>query len=227
MRKNPIVSHIQSFVRRQGRMTAAQAHALQTYQDDYMLDASKSWDLSDIFPGVEKFVLEIGFGNSESLIQQAIDEPDKGFVGIEVHSPGLGHCMQLCHQHDLCNLRVCQADAFLVLQQCIADASLDRIQIYFPDPWPKNRHHKRRLIQSVFVDTLASKCRSGALVHMATDWQPYAEHALSVFAEHSGLENLSLTQDYVAKPSYRPETKFERRGYALGHRSHDLLFKRL
>ena len=227
MSKNPILSHIRSFVRRQGRLTLAQAHALSAYHDDFMLEAEGLWSFDKTFPDSQAVVLEIGFGNGETLVEQAMASPLTGFIGIEVHSPGVGHCMHMSHEKSLTNLRLCQADAFLVLRDCVPSNSLARIQIYFPDPWHKNRHHKRRLIQSPFVDLLVDKLSAAGSIHMATDWEPYAAHALRVFSEHKALCNQSISKGYVAKPDFRPVTKFEKRGHRLGHQSYDLLFQKV
>ena len=170
--------------------------------------------------------LEIGFGNGESLVALAAAHPERDFLGIEVHRPGVGHLMLRAEELGLGNLRVICRDAVEVLQHCVPEASLDEVLLYFPDPWPKKRHHKRRIVQPDFVALVASRLRPGGVLRMATDWQPYAEHMLEVAGQCAALRNESPQGDYVPRPDSRPVTRFERRGQRLGHGVWDLAFRR-
>jgi tRNA (guanine-N7-)-methyltransferase len=172
-------------------------------------------------------VLEIGFGMGDSLLEMAKNEPDKDFIGIEVHPPGVGKLINEAGKAGIKNLRVYMADAMDVLEDCIADGAIDRLQLYFPDPWHKARHNKRRLIQAPFVTKLASKLKVGGYLHAATDWQNYAEQILEILSAESKLKNTSVhANGYADKPSYRPLTKFENRGIKLGHGVWDVVFKK-
>ncbi|AWL10813.1 tRNA (guanine(46)-N(7))-methyltransferase [Saliniradius amylolyticus] len=219
---------IRSFVTREGRLTKGQAKALETYWPTMGLEYAQGMqDLTQAFDQEGPVVLEIGFGMGHSLVQMAADAPDTNFIGIEVHRPGVGACLMEAERQDVSNLRIYQHDAVEVLENCIPDASLSRVQIYFPDPWHKKRHHKRRIVQPAFVQTLRKKLKVGGHLHLATDWENYAEHMLEVMQDAEGYQNLSDSSDYVPKPDYRPETKFERRGQRLGHGVWDLLFERV
>ncbi len=171
-------------------------------------------------------MLEIGFGMGDSLVEMAGTEEDKNFVGIEVHPPGVGCLINNAGKQDLQNIKVYMADANDVLEDCIADASIDRFQLFFPDPWHKKRHHKRRIVQPAFLDSLLPKLKSGGVVHMATDWEPYAEHMMEVMSAAEGYENAAGADNYSPQPEHRPDTKFQRRGEKLGHGVWDLIFKR-
>ena len=171
-------------------------------------------------------VLEIGFGNGHSLAQMAIDFPENDYLGIEVHRPGVGSLLLLLQENRLRNVRVMCDDAVDILQNCIEDRSLDRVQIFFPDPWHKKRHHKRRIIQKDFIMLVAHKLKPGGVLHMATDWENYAHHMTEVMKLVAEFENTSTTGDYVDRPDYRPLTKFELRGHRLGHPVWDLIFRR-
>lgn len=213
---------IRSFVMRPGRMTEGQKKA---YSARWPLQglslADGLLDYSKVFSNEKPVVLEIGFGMGASLAEMAAADSDKNFIGVEVHKPGVGKLLQLCGEKSLDNIRVFEDDAVEVLAQCIPDASLGRIQIYFPDPWHKKKHHKRRLIQPGFVEQLANKLQPGGVLHLATDWQNYAEQMLEVLTD-SSLQNLH--DGYAPRPDYRPKTKFEARGERLGHGTWDLLF---
>lgn len=216
---------IRSYVVRAGRMTDSQKRGLDQDWPAYRLrlaDGPVDWDA--VFGRRGAVVLEIGFGMGDSLLAMANAAPDTDFVGIEVHPPGAGRLAHCAAQLGLGNLRIYLADATDVLDECIPDASLSRIQIYFPDPWPKKKHHKRRLVQPALVRRLGAKLAPGGLLHLATDWEPYAEHMLEVLGAEPGLENLGTP--WVERPTFRPLTKFERRGERLGHRVRDLLFRR-
>jgi tRNA (guanine-N7-)-methyltransferase len=216
---------IRSYVVRAGRMTDAQRRGLDEDWPNYRLrlaDGRVNWP--EVFGRHSPVVLEIGFGMGDSLLAMAEADPDTDFVGVEVHPPGAGRLAHGAAQRELKNLRIYLADAEDVLDECIPDGSLARIQIYFPDPWPKKKHHKRRLVQPSLVRRLRAKLASGGLLHLATDWEPYAEHMLEVLSADTGLVNLGTP--YVERPAFRPATKFERRGERLGHRVLDLLFRR-
>jgi tRNA (guanine-N7-)-methyltransferase len=222
------VRKIQSFVKREGRLTAGQAKALETHWPDMGLEHQAGrQDFSQVFSRSAPVVMEIGFGMGKSLVEMASNEPDKDFIGIEVHTPGVGACLADAAQSDLSNLRVYAHDAVEVLADCVADASLSRMQLFFPDPWHKTRHHKRRIVQAEFVQQLRTKLAIGGVFHMATDWQNYAEHMLEVMSQAPGYLNLSATKDYVPRPEQRPLTKFEQRGHRLGHGVWDLIFERV
>ena len=171
-------------------------------------------------------VLEIGFGNGESLVALASSHAERNYLGLEVHPPGVGHLLLCCEAGQLRNVRVICEDAVQVLQRRVPDASLDEVLLYFPDPWPKKRHHKRRIVQPPFVELVTRKLRPGGVLRMATDWQPYAEHMLEVAAGCDALRNVAATGAYVPRPDSRPVTRFERRGQRLGHGVWDLAFSR-
>lgn len=215
---------IRSFVLRQGRLTKGQERALETAWPKFGLEfAAEPLNLNEVF-GREssKKILEIGFGMGESTAKIAQTLPHYDFIGIEVHTPGVGGLLKLTEELALTNIRIIQHDAVEVLQRMLADASLDGVHIFFPDPWHKKRHHKRRLIQAEFVKLLCSKLKSSGYIHVATDWQEYAEWILKVLTAEPQLQNTA--QDYAEKPSYRPLTKFENRGLKLGHGVWDMVF---
>lgn len=170
--------------------------------------------------------LEIGFGNGESLVALACAHSDRNYLGLEVHAPGVGHLLLRCEAEKLQNVRVICDDAVQVLQRRVANESLDELLLYFPDPWPKKRHHKRRIVQPGFVDLVARKLKPGGLLRMATDWQPYAEHMLATADACAALQNQAATGAYVDRPDSRPVTRFEKRGQRLGHGVWDLAFAR-
>lgn len=215
---------IRSFVRRAGRTTEAQRRALKEFAPRWIVPyADTVVDWSAVFGRAAPRVLEIGFGMGDATAQIAANKPETDFIGVEVHPPGVGALLQRIAAAGLTNLRIVQHDAVQVLQHMIAPHSLDGLHIYFPDPWPKKRHHKRRLIQPDFVRLAASRLRTGGYLHCATDWQPYAEHMLAVLRAEHQLVNTAT--DYVPRPSWRPVSKFERRGLNLGHGVWDLVFK--
>jgi len=209
-------------------MTRSQARALEKLLPVYGIQFSGSvLDFDKIFGRHAETILEIGFGMGESLVEMAVNEPEKNFIGIEVHRPGIGACLNAIHKNTLTNIRVIIEDAATVLKENIVNQTLDAIDIYFPDPWPKKRHHKRRMIQADFVRLLHAKLKSGGILHLATDWQPYAEWMMDILSSEKGFKNLAGTGKFSPKPAWRPETKFERRGLKLGHKVYDLVFKRL
>lgn len=219
---------IRSFVLRQGRLTKGQERALQEVWPQFGVEyTEKLLDLNATFNRAEsKKILEIGFGMGESTAKIAQTLPDCDFLAAEVHTPGVGSLLKLIQEENISNIRVIQHDVVEVLQHMIADASLDGVHIFFPDPWHKKRHHKRRLIQAGFIKQLCAKLKVGAYIHVATDWQEYAEWVLEVLKAESQLQNTAsdLTQGYAEKPIYRPLTKFENRGIQLGHGVWDLVF---
>lgn len=220
---------IRSFVLRQGRLTKGQQQAINTLWPtmgvDY--DEAKSIDFPNLFNNLNDVTFEIGFGMGASFIEMATQSPGNNFFGIEVHQPGVGACLMAAEQNQLTNVRVMCHDAVEVLQNMVKDASLSTIQIFFPDPWHKAKHNKRRIIQPEFVQLLRQKLKIGGVLHLATDWQHYAEHMLEVLLSAKGLSNLSTDNGYVPKPESRPMTKFENRGLNLGHGVWDLQFKRI
>jgi tRNA (guanine-N7-)-methyltransferase len=218
---------IRSYVLRKGRMTTAQKNALDELWPHYGIDrADTVLDLDDHFDRPADVIIEIGFGNGETTWQMAQLEPEKNFIGIEVHEPGVGHLLMALDKHDLDNVRIACEDAVRFLQIRVAPDSLAGVRIYFPDPWPKKRHHKRRIIQPEFVKLLARCIRTGGILHLATDWQPYAEHMLEVMQSNPDFVNLSTKGDYCKRPDWRPYTKYEQRGERLGHEVRDLLYQR-
>ena len=215
---------IRSFIRRQGRLTPGQQLALDTYWDKYCLNPNADYDFSQVFGRNAPLFVEIGFGNGESLARMAATNPDKDYIGIEVHRPGVGHLLMLLNQQDLNNVRIYCHDAIDIMEHKIADNSLAGVHLFFPDPWPKKKHHKRRIVRPTFVDLLVRKLKSGGYFHAATDWGNYAEAMLAVLSESSALRNASSSNDYCQCPEYRPLTKFEQRGIRLGHGVWDLIF---
>ena len=219
---------IRSFVLRQGRITAGQERACAEHWPRYGLDASDALrlDARALFSDDRDLNLEIGFGNGESLVQMAQATPDAGYIGIEVHRPGVGHALLAAAAAGLDNLRLIRHDAVAILRDHVADGTLARVQIYFPDPWPKARHHKRRIVQKPFTDLIWRKLRSGGEIHCATDWAEYAEWMRDVFASDDKWQNLGGADGYAPRPDWRPQTKFERRGERLGHGVWDLRYRK-
>ncbi|MDP5191784.1 tRNA (guanosine(46)-N7)-methyltransferase TrmB [Rheinheimera baltica] len=224
---NTYMRKIRSFVLREGRLTKGQQHALDTYWQDYGLTYQATpLALDSVFGRSNEKVLEIGFGMGKSLVEMAKAAPEKDFIGIEVHRPGVGACLSDAANQQVKNLKVFEHDAVEILEHTIADNSLDTVQLFFPDPWHKKRHHKRRIVQAEFVQLLRRKLKPGGVFHMATDWENYAEHMLEVMQGASGFANMSADNSYVARPEHRPLTKFEQRGQRLGHGVWDLMFKK-
>jgi tRNA (guanine-N7-)-methyltransferase len=218
---------IRSFVLRQGRLTKGQERALETAWPQFGIDyIPQLLDLSNVFQrDTSAKVLEIGFGMGESTAKIAQTLPEHNFLAVEVHTPGVGSLLKQIQEQGISNIRIIQHDAVEVLQHMLPALSLDGVHIFFPDPWHKKRHHKRRLIQAEFVKLLCSKLKVGAYIHVATDWQEYAEWVLEVLSAEPMLKNTAET--YAEKPSYRPLTKFENRGIKLGHGVWDLVFRRI
>ncbi|HET6603081.1 MAG TPA: tRNA (guanosine(46)-N7)-methyltransferase TrmB [Xanthomonadaceae bacterium] len=218
---------VRSFVLRQGRLTPAQARALDALWPRYGLEPCQGpRDFDAVFGRQAPRVVEIGFGNGEALHFAAANEPQFDFIGIEVHRPGVGRLLNALAADGLDNVRVYCADAVEVLHGEIADASLQQVRIWFPDPWPKKRHHKRRLVQPAFARLLAAKLRPGGLLHLATDWHDYAEHMWDVLDAAPGFVNRAGPRGSVPRPPWRRQTHFEQRGVRLGHGVWDLLYDR-
>lgn len=219
---------VRSFVMRGGRITPAQQRALDENWSTFGIDYTPHpLDLQALFGRNAPCTLEIGFGDGEHLAQRAAAEPERNFIGVEVHRPGIGHLLLAAARHPLTNLRVADHDAVEVLREQITAGALDEIQLLFPDPWPKKRHHKRRIVQEAFVALLATRLRTGGVLHMATDWVPYAEHMLWVLGNEPQLRNESGTNAYARQPEARAATRFERRGTRLGHEVRELRFVRV
>jgi tRNA (guanine-N7-)-methyltransferase len=220
---------IRSFVRRKGRITRGQRKALSLFWQRYGLDPEPGavLDLELIFGNRAPVWLEIGFGDGEALIATAQCSPEINFLGIDVHLPGVGHILKRISDEDLSNVRLICADAVEILQHHLKMQSLDRVLLFFPDPWPKRRHRKRRIVQPDFVRLIQSHLKPGGIFHMATDWENYALEAMDTIVSNQGFINLEADKSFSHRPDYRPLTKFEQRGLRLGHRVRDLLFQRL
>lgn len=215
---------VRSFVIRSGRLTDAQRKAIASHWDTHVIPtAEQHLPLSELFPHAGKLVVEIGFGMGDSLLEMASQAPETNFIGIEVHRPGVGKLLHGIAERELTNLKIICRDATEVLAQCLPPESIDRILIFFPDPWPKKKHHKRRLVQPEFMALLRERLKPGGQIHLATDWQEYAEYMLEVMEAVPGLRNSQGQGQYWAEPQ-RPGTKFERRGKRLGHGVWDLLY---
>ena len=218
---------IRSFVLRQGRMTPSQRRAFDQHWSRFGLDPEQgicNWEA--LFPGAAPRLLEIGFGMGDTLLEMALESPEAAFVGIDVHRPGIGSLLGRLAEHRLSNVRLYCADATEVLNRCMAPASLDVVMLLFPDPWPKKRHHKRRLVQPAFVQSVTRCLKSGGLFHLATDWEPYAEQMMALLTAAPGLSNQHGHGQFCPQPAPRPPTKFEQRGLGLGHAVWDLIFLR-
>lgn len=219
---------IKSFVQRAGRITQAQQRALAELWPGFGIEfTAQPLDLGAVFGRDAPRVLEIGIGDGENLLALAAARPDADFIGVEVHRPGIGHCLLGIESRGLGNLRLLSHDAVEVLGQMIPDAALDEVLLYFPDPWHKKRHHKRRIVQPSFVELVARKLKPGGRFRLATDWAPYAAQMLEVLGASPSFSNVSPTGDWIERPASRPLTKFERRGERLGHEVVDLEFHRV
>lgn len=219
---------IKSFVMRAGRMTEGQQRGLEQGLPKFGLELGDGLrDFDEVFGRRAPRTFEIGFGMGHSTLEMAAAAPEQDFIGVEVHRPGVGALLNGLLTQRMDNVRVYSCDALEVLRQCVADASLDRVLLFFPDPWHKARHHKRRIVQPAFAELVRSKLKLGGVLHMATDWQPYAEHMLEVMNAAPGYRNQAADGRYVPRPQERPVTKFERRGERLGHGVWDLKFERI
>lgn len=217
---------IRSFIRRQGRITPGQQQAIERLWPNFGLEPDQLVIFQDTFDKDAPLILEIGFGNGESLASMAAANPENNYLGIEVHKPGIGHLLLQLEQLEINNVRICCHDAVEILAQKIPDNILAGIHLFFPDPWPKKRHHKRRIVQSEFIELATQKLQPNGYFHAATDWQDYAEHMLAVLQYQSALTNQSPNHLYCSRPDHRPVTKFERRGLNLGHGVWDLIFRK-
>jgi len=216
---------IRSFVRRTGRLTPSQKKALEEHWPQFGVSFSPLLlDLPAIFGRSAPVVLEIGFGNGDTLVQQATNNPDKDFIGIEVHEPGVGHCLLKARDADISNLRLIMHDAIEVLTEQIAARSLSRVNLYFPDPWPKKRHHKRRIVQHDFLKLLADRLKADGALNIATDWANYAQHIDEVLSQSDRFICAERREHDGDRPLDRPRTKFEQRGLRKGHGIFDWRF---
>ncbi|WNI34107.1 tRNA (guanosine(46)-N7)-methyltransferase TrmB [Streptomyces sp. ITFR-6] len=228
---DPAGSHherrIRSFQPRRSRVSPGQQDALERLWPKWGLDIDglRVLDLPELFDGLP-VVLEIGFGMGEATAQMAADDPGTGILAVDVHTPGQGNLLRLADRNGMSNIRVANGDAIILLREMLTPDSLDGLRVYFPDPWPKSRHHKRRLIQPEFLDLVAQRLKPGAVLHCATDWEPYAEQMLEVLTAHPRFENTAADGGYAPRPEFRPLTRFEGQGLDKGHVVHDLLFAR-
>ncbi|MEV5686927.1 tRNA (guanosine(46)-N7)-methyltransferase TrmB [Streptomyces sp. NPDC052164] len=229
---DPAGSHherrIRSFQPRRSRVTTGQEDALQRLWPMWGLDIDglRVLDPAQMFDGLP-VVLEIGFGMGEATAQMAADDPGTGILAVDVHTPGQGNLLGLADRNGLTNIRVANGDAVILLREMLKPDALDGLRVFFPDPWPKARHHKRRLIQPEFLDLVAQRLKPGAVIHCATDWEPYAEQMLDVLTAHPLFENTVADGGYAPRPAFRPLTRFEGQGLDKGHVVHDLLFARV
>jgi tRNA (guanine-N7-)-methyltransferase len=219
---------VRSFVRREGRMTPGQQRAMDRLWPSYGVELSPGECLepANVFGNDLPLVLEIGFGNGDSLAEMAAAHPQWNYLGVEVHRPGVGHLLRLLEERGITNVRVASEDAVGLLQTGLPAGSLDRVQLFFPDPWPKKKHHKRRIVQPALLDLLYRGLKPGGIFHAATDWEDYARHMLAVLEVDGRFENLAGPGAFSPRPADRPLTKFEQRGHRLGHGVWDLLYRR-
>ncbi|MEU4150411.1 tRNA (guanosine(46)-N7)-methyltransferase TrmB [Streptomyces sp. NPDC026659] len=230
---DPAGSHferrIRSFQPRRSRVTTGQADALERLWPRWGMDidGQRVVDLAELFGNTNPVVLEIGFGMGEATARMAAAAPDVNILAVDVHTPGQGNLLNLADQDGLTNVRVGNGDAIILLREMLAPDSLGGLRVYFPDPWPKKRHHKRRLIQPAFLSLAATRLGPGATVHCATDWEPYAEQMLEVLSAHPDFENTQAAGGFAPRPAFRPLTRFEGQGLDKGHVVNDLLFRRV
>ncbi|WP_416695751.1 tRNA (guanosine(46)-N7)-methyltransferase TrmB [Candidatus Pseudothioglobus sp. Uisw_050_01] len=216
---------IQSFVRRSGRISKAQSIGLNELWHDYGVDLNeKKLDFNKLFLSKNNVTLEVGFGNGDSLLEMAIDQPNQNFLGIEVYEAGVGRLINEANKNKLSNLKIIKDDAVEALTNNILDDSISHFQLFFPDPWHKKKHHKRRIVQISFLDLLSNKLKKDGIVHIATDWENYAEHIMELLESHSHFKNCAGVHMYSLRPKNRPLTKFENRGQKLGHGVWDIIF---
>ncbi|OOF00439.1 tRNA (guanosine(46)-N7)-methyltransferase TrmB [Salinivibrio sp. IB643] len=222
-----VIRKVRSFVRREGRLTKGQEQALNESWPTMGIDFDATeLDWQQVFGNDNPVVLEIGFGMGASLVEMAKNAPEKNFVGIEVHTPGVGACLMAAREAGVTNLRVMCHDAVEVFEQMLPKESLDTVQLFFPDPWHKKRHHKRRIVQLPFAEMVRDKLKMGGVFHMATDWENYAEHMIEVMEVAPHYQNIAKEGYYVPRPEERPLTKFEQRGQRLGHGVWDIKYTR-
>ncbi len=219
---------IRSFVLRKGKMTTGQRKAVEELLPKYAIDpVPDTLDFSSLFGNDNPVWLDIGFGNGESIIHAAQQHPDVNFLGIEVHLPGVGHLLIECEKLGLDNVRIIRNDAVDMMNKHMSDGCLDAVHVYFPDPWHKKRHHKRRIINPDFLALTASKLKQGGRLHYASDWEPYAIEVKELINQTPAFKNSQADGDFVDRPEWRPVTKFERRGQKLDHGSYDLIVHKI
>lgn len=219
---------IKSYILRQGRATAGQQNAIDNVWGHYCLDPDKTYDYAQAFGRDAPLIVEIGFGNGSSLAEMAKTNPDLNYLGIEVHRPGVARLMMLLEEQAIKNVRIYHHDAIEILETKIPDQLLAGVHLFFPDPWQKRRHHKRRIVRPSFIELLNKKLKKGGYFHAATDWEHYAKDMLSTLSSPDNeLVNTSSDNQYCPRPKYRPLTKFENRGLHLGHGVWDLIFKKM
>jgi len=217
---------VRSFVRRERHLTKTQYQALELFSQFGLELSNGKVDFVVAFERASPIVLEIGFGMGQSLIEMALKYPEQNYIGIEVYRPGISYLLKQIAQHNLTNIKIYNADAVEVLRLCIPDNSLDKVLVFFPDPWPKRRHHKRRIIQISFLTLIHSKLKMNGILHIATDWDDYAQHILRMLSKISGFRNVAGSDKFVSRPDYRPLTRFEKRGLSLGHNVWDLMLEK-
>lgn len=228
LKENAFRRPVRSYVLRAGRLTDGQRRALEELWPRFGLPNDRApLDFKELFGNEGPVIMEIGFGDGKATWRMAQAYPGENFLGVEVHRPGVGRLLLMLEQEGITNVRIACEDAVELLRERVPDASLDGVRIYFPDPWPKKRHHKRRIIQPPFVEMLAGKLKPGGILHLATDWKPYAEYMLEVMQGSPEFENLSSSGTFCPRPEWRPRTKYERRGERLGHEVNDLVFRRV
>jgi len=218
---------IRSYVLRQGRLTPGQQRAFAQHWATFGVEfAEQPLDFTHLFGNSNPVYVEIGCGNGAALAEMALRHPTRNYLGIEVHTPGVGHLLLRLAAQGNTNVRIIRHDALAVLRHAISDQTLAGLYLFFPDPWPKKRHHKRRLVQPDFTALVVDKLVPNGLLHMTTDWEPYAAHMLTVLQANPFLKNTATTGDFVSRPADRPLTRFEQRGQKLGHTVYDLIFRR-
>lgn len=223
----PFMRRIRSFVLREGRLTTGQEKALNELFPVWGIEfEDKVLDLKEVFGNDNPVTVEIGFGMGQSLAQMAKDDPNRNFLGIEVHTPGVGALLSLIKENNLTNIRIIRHDAVEILEKMLHNESIDRLQLFFPDPWHKARHHKRRIVNDEFIKLVITKLKIRGIIHMATDWEDYSEQMLQVLSNFKELKNLSKDGFLEVRPQERPLTKFEARGLRLGHVIRDIKFQK-
>jgi len=216
---------IRSFVRREGRMSENQKRAINLYWESIGIDLQdEPIDLNNLFNRPAKKILDIGFGMGHSLIEAAMNNPDIDYVGVEVYRPGIGTLLDAVAKNSIKNIKIFNADVIEVLKTSIPDLSLDTVQIFFPDPWPKKRHHKRRLVQLSFIEVIYKKLKENGQLHLVSDWEDYASHMQNVLSSSSGFRNLIGDKNFLDENTDRPTTKYEQRGKRLGHQIYEMIY---
>ncbi len=228
MTEEKYLRKIQSFVRRSGRISKAQSVGLSELWNDYGINVdTKTLNFDELFVTKNPITLEVGFGNGDSLLEMAIKQPNQNFLGIEVYEAGVGRLINEASKNNLSNLKVIKEDAVEILTNNISDNSFSHFQLFFPDPWHKKKHHKRRIVQIDFLNLLSKKIKDNGIVHIATDWENYAEHIMDTLESHPHFKNCAGDHIYSERPINRPLTKFENRGQKLGHGVWDIIFTKI